>query len=130
MFASTISLKPVSETAEDFVQVVSPISNGVLRSQTSAVAPDTGQLLIVHSSTGKGSTAGQRHVVSLKKVIDDAAGSLHGYTASLTLTKENNGAITNAMVYDSVRQLIDFFATTSPITVDTGAIDSLLRGEA
>jgi len=131
MLSSTISLKPVSESAEDFVQVVAKaITDGVLRRDIAVARPAKSELLIRHQPRGQGAQIGQNHIISLQKVVTDAAGVLYPYTVSVSLTIPDNVTVTNAKVYDSLRQLVDFFATTAPVTIDTSRVDSILAGEA
>lgn len=131
MLSSTISLKPVSESAEDFVQVVAKaITDGILRRDIAIVKPEKKELLIRHSTRGSGAQIGQNHVISLQQTVSDAVGVLYPLTASVSLTVPDNAAVTKAMVYDAIRQLVDFFCTTSPVTIDTNMVDSILAGEA
>jgi hypothetical protein len=130
MLSSTIALKPVSESAENFVAVVSNLNDGVTRRNTAVARPNKSELLIRHQPRNSGSKASTAHIISLLKTEDDAAGVIYPYVASLTLTVPDNAAVTNAMVYDSIRQLIDLLATTAPVTLDTSIIDSILAGEA
>ena len=87
-------------------------------------------MLITHQETGKGAQAADKHNISLRKTIDNAAGTLLPYTVSLTMTQARDVAVTNAMMLDSLRQIIDLVVTTAPITMDSTTVYSLLRGEA
>jgi hypothetical protein len=131
MLSSTITLKPVSETGVAFVEIISKqITDGKNRVDSTVTKPSTSSLLIRHQVRGKGPTAAQNHTVSRQVAVPDSNGVLQQLTGSLVLTVADSVVVTRAMVYDVIRQLIDFVASTAPITLDTATIDSLLIGEA
>jgi hypothetical protein len=137
---STINLKPVSESAEEFVLILSKDQTGTVRVSTSEVAPNRSELKINPTSSTKKytSTSGNqtkvstinRRSVSLPKTVYDAAGDAHLYTVSVTIVYPENATVTKSLILDSIRQVIDMFASTSPVSLDTTTIDQLLRGEA
>lgn len=131
MLNQSITLKPVSETGVTFVEIISKqITDGKLRVDTTVARPSTSTLLIRHQNRGKGPSASMNHTISRQVTVPDSNGVLQTLTGSLVLTVAESVAVTNAMVYDVVRQLIDLVASTSPVTLDTALIDSILAGEA
>lgn len=88
-------------------------------------------MVIRHSTTGKGPTAVDRHLVQFTRTVQDINGLSVTLTCNFTLQVPRNSAITSQMVYDQVVNLADFLVDGQLTTVTaTTNLDALLRGEA
>lgn len=87
---------------------------------------------ILHSTSGKGADAIDRHLVRFTRTVVDASSVPRTLTVNFTLAVPRSVAITSQIVYDQVSNLMDLLSNQVLTTVmtDTGAVASLLRGES
>lgn len=105
---------------------------GTTRLDTATTLALPATLSIKHSSSGKGASAVDRHLVQMSKTVASTPSPVT-LVINFTIAVPRDAAITNQIVYDAVSPLLDFLLVpgtyNGPLTATT-AIDQLLRGES
>lgn len=127
-FSDPLVLHNVAEANVTFARKYADKA-GSLYYDAAAVPPEANEIQIRHQATGSGLSKGDRHTWTYNMVRTNTAGELVRGAVNLSLNVPSNGVISEADISDGLRALIDFLASTTPVTLSTTTISALLRGE-
>jgi len=119
--STTLSIADHSAATKTFVSV-SPIVGGSNRLDSSSTLAAPRTMSIRHTSTGKGSSAVDRHLVQFQTTKVDASGNPYTATVNLTIAMARSGAVTSADVLDMISFIKNFLTDAN--------VGSILIGES
>jgi hypothetical protein len=130
-FSDTQTLDDQSGDDLTFV-LISRDGTGTTRLDNATTLALPGKLVIKHSTSGKGSSAIDRHLVQVTKTVDATPAPVD-LVINFTLAVPRVSAVTPQIIWDAVSPLLDFLLVpgtyNGPLSATT-TIDALLRGEA
>jgi hypothetical protein len=126
-----IILKNYADASRNYVRVADVSgtnpNGGTYSAQENVIGADESLIFVRPTySVSKGKSSSRFNLHHGRKVTDSTGSSV--LNVDITINRPTDARITTAMVYDSLRQAIGFFATADP-TLDVTRIDQILRGE-
>jgi hypothetical protein len=127
-FDATLTMDDAS--GDDVVyNLTSTGQTGTTRLDAATTLAAPGVMKIAHSTSGKGKTAVDRHLVQMTRTFVDST-SEATLVVNFTLQVPRSTLITEQVIYDQVSNLLDFLAAGGIATVTTTNIQKLIRGES